>query len=96
MTSVDKKLLASIALLMLEELALRGGKIKPKYWKTYRLANFWLGREVAKNIVNKLVEGGYIKFQEGHVVLTKVFKPQKTLGSVLRESYILLAERRLQ
>ncbi|MEM0369523.1 MAG: hypothetical protein QXE80_02385 [Pyrobaculum sp.] len=91
MKSVDKKILTSIALLMLEELAIRGGKIKPKYWKTYRLANFWFGSEVTSHILNKLIEGGYIKIQDSYIVLIKAFRPQKSLGSVLRGFYTLLA-----
>lgn len=89
MSSVEKKILATLALYMLEELAWRE-KVKLKYWKTFRLVQFWLGEETARKIVEKLVEGGYIRLEGRHVVLLKKFKPSKSLNAILRETYILL------
>jgi len=97
MSSVDRSLLASLALHMLEELALRRGyKVKVKYWKTYRLVEFWLGSEVAQAVLKRLVEGGYVKFEGAYVVLLKPFKPSKTLNGVLKSAYNLLATSRRQ
>ncbi|MCY0890942.1 MAG: hypothetical protein OWQ51_08235 [Pyrobaculum arsenaticum] len=95
MTSVNKDAAARLALLMLEELALRrGGRAKLKYWKTYRMAVFWLGKEVAENIVKRLVDGGYIRVEGGYVVLTRRFAHSKSLSAVLRDAYTLLASGR--
>lgn len=92
MTSADKDVLARAALLMLEELALRsGGKAKLRYWKTYRMAEFWLGRGVAESIVAKLAEGGYIKVEDGYVVLIKRFTHKRSLRSILKEAYNLFS-----
>ena len=92
MSSVDRELLAKLALLMLEELALRrGGRVKFKYWKTYRMAEFWLGREVARKVLDRLTEGGYVRIDGAYVVLARRFTPQKSLRAVLRDAYNLLA-----
>jgi hypothetical protein len=92
MSGASRELLAKLALLMLEELALRrGGRVKPKYWKTYRMAEFWLGRETAQRVLDRLVEGGYVRIDGAYVVLAKRFTPQKSLRAVLREAYSLLA-----
>ena len=92
MTSADRDVLARAALLMLEELALRrDGKAKLKYWKTYRMAVFWLGRGVADGIVAKLAEGGYIKVEGRYVVLMRRFTHGRSLNSILKEAYNLFA-----
>jgi hypothetical protein len=92
MSGADRELLAKLALLMLEELALRrGGRVKSKYWKTYRMAEFWLGRETARRVLERLAEGGYVKIDGAYVVLTRRFTPQKSLRAVLRDAYNLLA-----
>ncbi|RFA97283.1 hypothetical protein [Pyrobaculum aerophilum] len=92
MTSVERDIAAKLALLMLEELALRkNGKIKVKYWKTYRMVVFWLGKEVADGIVRKLIEGGFIKIEGKYIVLVKRFSHGKSLNAILREAYNLLS-----
>jgi hypothetical protein len=92
MTSADKDMLARVALLMLEELALRrDGRAKFKYWKTYRMAVFWLGKSVADSIVARLAGGGYIKIEGRYVILIKRFTHGKSLNSILKEAYNLLA-----
>lgn len=92
MTSVERDIAARLALLMLEELALRkNGKIKVKYWKTYRMVVFWLGKEVAYGIVRKLIEGGFIKIEGKYIVLVKRFSHGKSLNAILREAYNLLS-----
>ncbi|HII47186.1 hypothetical protein [Pyrobaculum aerophilum] len=92
MTSVERDIAARLALLMLEELALRkNGKIKDKYWKTYRMVVFWLGKEVADGIVRKLIEGGFIKIEGKYIVLVKRFSHGKSLNAILREAYNLLS-----
>ena len=88
----DRELLAKLALMMLEELALRrNGRVKPNYWKTYRLTGFWLGRETARRVLERLIEGGYVKIDGEYIVLLKRFTPQKSLRAVLRDAYSLLA-----
>ncbi|MFN3803629.1 MAG: hypothetical protein ACK4SY_01075 [Pyrobaculum sp.] len=94
MSNVDKKILATLALYMLEELAWRE-KVKLKYWKTFRLVQFWLGEETARKIVEKLAEGRYIKLEGGYVILLKKFKPSKSLNAILRDTYTLLVLQRL-
>lgn len=77
---------------MLEELALRrGARAKMRYWKSFRLAQFWLGDETARRIVQRLAEGGYIKTEGEYVVLMKRFAPQKSLRAVLRDVYTLVS-----
>ncbi|WP_167827618.1 hypothetical protein [Pyrobaculum islandicum] len=91
MKSVSRETLSKLALLMLEELALRKeGKIKLKYWKTYRMSVFWLGKDVTQRVVDRLVEGGYIKPDGEYIVLLKRFTPQKSLRAILKEAYNLL------
>ncbi len=92
MSVADRELLAKLALLMLEELALRrNSRVKPRYWKTFRMAEFWLGRETARRVLERLVAGGYVKIDGEYVVLLKRFTPQKSLRAVLRDAYSLLA-----
>jgi len=52
---------ARLALLLLEELALRGGSSRLKYLKTYRYIAFWLGPDYAEYMLKRLVEGNYIE-----------------------------------
>ncbi len=88
MSRVDRKILASLAFYMLEELAARrGGRVKRKYWKSLRMVEFWLGKDTAKLILDKLSEGGYIKFEDDYVVLLREFKPRRSLNAILREVY---------
>lgn len=90
MKGVDRELFAAVALYMLEELAWRG-RVRLKYWKTYRMVKFWLGGDVADMVVKRLVEGGYIKVEGDRAVLLRVFTPKRRLGAVLREAYSLVA-----
>ncbi len=74
-----------IALLILEELALRNGRVRKKYLKTYRMLTYWKGSEYSRKILNKLVEGGYLKIDSDYVVLLKTFKVNKSLSNIYRE-----------
>ncbi|MEZ0319080.1 MAG: hypothetical protein ABWK05_03675 [Pyrobaculum sp.] len=95
MTDVERKRLATLALYMLEELALRRrGRVRLRYWKTYRMAQFWLGEEAAKQVVSKLIEGGYVKVEGDYVVLVKQFTVKKSLNAVLKDAYNLLVSQK--
>ena len=54
---------AKIALLILEELALRNGKVRRKYLKTYRMLTYWKGVDYTERIISKLIEGNYLKIE---------------------------------
>ncbi|AEA13409.1 hypothetical protein TUZN_1950 [Thermoproteus uzoniensis 768-20] len=88
MSVVDrKKLLSEIALYILEELALRGGKARAKYLRSYRALEFWAGEDVARDVVKRLAEGGYIKLEQGDViVLTKEISTKRTIKEIERLS----------
>lgn len=88
-----RRLYASLALCMLEELVLRGGRLRLKYWKTYRMAQFWLGRAEAGEILDRLVKGGLVKLEGDRASLLKPFRVEKSLGSVLREAHRLLTSK---
>ena len=81
--------LRRLALLMLEELAARGGSLRVKYWKTYRLARFWVG-DLADYVVRRLVEGGYLEVRDGRAVLLRRFSTSKKPREILLEAHRLL------
>ncbi|OYT27318.1 MAG: hypothetical protein B6V02_00015 [Thermoprotei archaeon ex4572_64] len=82
---------AKLALLILEELALRNGRVRKKYLKTYRMLTYWKGSEYSRKILNKLVEGRYLKIDGEYIVLLKTFKVNKSLNSIYREMRKVLA-----
>jgi hypothetical protein len=91
MRGASKDVLTRLALLMLEELSLReGGAVRLRYWKTYRMVEFWLGEGVAQLIARRLAEGGYVKLEGGRAVLLKRLSTRRSLGQILRDAYALL------
>ncbi len=74
-----------IAAYILEELAIRGGKARLKYLKTYRILQFWIGNDVAKYILNKLAEGKYIVLKGDKAYLNVNIKSSKTYNKLIRE-----------
>ncbi len=83
---------AQLALLMLEELAIRGGRARLKYVKTYRQISFWLGPSKARYIVETLVRGNYLALEGDRAVLLKHVTPRRTLGEIRRALRKLIAE----
>ncbi len=83
---------ARLALLLLEELALRRGRAKLRYVKTYRQIAFWLGPERARYIVDRLASGGYLSLEGGYAVLLRHIAPRRTLREILKEVKRLIAE----
>lgn len=83
MSSKDRDI--KIALSILEELCLRGGKCKLKYLKTYRIVCYWLGFEYAKYIIKKLQEGNYVRLNNEVLELTKKFSINKSLNKIISE-----------
>ncbi|MCG2863845.1 MAG: hypothetical protein L7H10_01200 [Vulcanisaeta sp.] len=77
---------ARLALLLLEELELRGGRARLKYLKVYRLISYWLGKKYAEDIINKLVSSGYISIRDDVVELLRRFKVNKSLTRTYREA----------
>jgi len=77
---------ARLALLLLEELELKGGKAKLKYLKVYRLISYWLGDEYARRIMGRLASSGYISVKDGVVELLRRFKTDKNLSRTYRET----------
>jgi len=77
-----KKLAANAALLMLEELATRGGRVRRKYWRTYRIFTFWLGPEFTRDIISKLENAGYVRCERDRVFLAKELRITKTLSNI--------------
>ncbi len=75
---------AKLALLLLEELALRGGTVKLRFLKTYRYLVFWLGRNRAEYFLRRLVEGGYIEWKGKYVRLKVRKTPSLTYGKLLK------------
>ncbi|MFB6491398.1 MAG: hypothetical protein TU35_009245 [Thermoproteus sp. AZ2] len=83
MSGVDeRRVLSELALLMLEELALRGGRIKAKHWRTYRAVSFWAGEGTASTIVKRLAEGGFLRIEGDYVELAKPIKPPRGLKEI--------------
>ena len=77
---------ARLALLLLEELELRGGRARLRYLKVYRLINYWLGHDYAGKIIDRLVSTGYMAIKGDRAELLRRFKTSKGLGQVYREA----------
>ncbi len=84
MSVVDRrKLLSEAALYILEELAARGGRSKAKYLRSYRALQFWAGEETARDVLRRLVDAGYVKMEEGGViVLTRSISTRRSLNEI--------------
>lgn len=77
---------ARLALLLLEELELRGGRARLRYLKVYRLVSYWLGNEYARGLMSRLVSSGYVAVKDDTAELLRRFKVEKTLNLVYREA----------
>ncbi|CCC82213.1 hypothetical protein [Thermoproteus tenax] len=84
-----RRLLSEMAIYFLEELALRGGRVKAKYWHTYRIAEFWLGKDAANEIVKKLAEASYLRVEGDYVVLIKTLDVKRSLSDIERRTLAL-------
>ncbi len=73
-------------MLLLEELSIRSGCVKPRFLKVLRMVTFWLGEEYARHIIDRLVAGGYVKKSEGRLCLAKEYPRRRSLSSLLREA----------
>ncbi len=77
---------ARLALLLLEELELRGGRARLRYLKVYRMMNYWLGPEAARRVMERLSSTGYLRISGDTVELIRRFKVDKSLRAVYREA----------
>jgi hypothetical protein len=77
---------ARLALLLLEEVELRGGKVRLRFLKVYRLVAYWLGKNYAGNLISKLVASGYLSIKDDSVELLRRFKANRTIMQVYREA----------
>lgn len=66
---------AKLAMLLLRELAYRGGRAKLRYLKTYRAIVEWGGVEYANYIINRLRDGSLIRIEGNYVVLNTKVQP---------------------
>lgn len=83
MSVVDRrKLLSEAALYILEELAIRGGRVKAKYLRSYRALRFWAGDKTAEEILKRLIEANYIKIEDNYIVLIKPISTKKSLKQI--------------
>jgi len=83
MSQIDHRV--KIATYILEELALRGGISRLRYLKTFRLLCFWLGKDIANYILNKLAEGKYITLDKDRVILNVKLKVEKNYNRLIKE-----------
>ncbi|MEL9991023.1 MAG: hypothetical protein QXP98_09510 [Thermoproteus sp.] len=83
MSIVDRrKLLSEIALYILEELAVRGGKVKAKYLRSYRALRFWAGDKTAEEVLKRLIEANYIKIENNYIVLIRPISTRRSLKQI--------------
>ncbi|WP_048062809.1 hypothetical protein [Caldivirga maquilingensis] len=66
---------ARLAMLLLRELAYRGGKARLKYLKVYRTILEWGGGDYAAYILNRLKDGSLIKIDGNYIILTATIQP---------------------
>ena len=66
---------ARLAMLMLRELAYKGGKAKLKYLKVYRTILEWGGENYAIYILSRLKVGSLIRIEGNYIVLTTMIQP---------------------
>ncbi len=80
---------ARLAMLILRELAYRGGRAKLKYLKVYRTIIEWGGEDYAVYILNRLKDGSLIKIEDKYVVLTTKVQPSNPT-KLEREARVML------
>ncbi|MGC8570438.1 hypothetical protein [Caldivirga sp.] len=76
-------------MLILRELAYRGGRAKLKYLKVYRTIIEWGGEDYAVYILNRLKDGSLIKIEDKYVVLTTKVQPSNPT-KLEREARVML------
>ncbi len=82
---MSRDLEVKMALCILEELAAVGGASRLKYLKSYRMISYWIGESYARQIVDKMVRGQYVRVEDDKVVLLRRFSVSKSVSRVLRE-----------
>ena len=80
---------ARLAMLILREVAYRGGRAKLKYLKVYRTIIEWGGEDYAVYILNRLKDGSLIKIEDKYVVLTTKVQPSNPT-KLEREARVML------
>jgi len=80
---------ARLAMLLLRELAYRGGRAKLRYLKTYRAILEWGGEDYASYILNRLKEGSLVKVEGDYVALTGRVQPGNPI-KLAEEARVLL------
>jgi len=83
---------AKIAALILEELALRSGRCRLKYLKTYRAVEFWIGAQKARYIIERLAAGGYVELIGDYAVLKKPITTRRSLSEVMASAKRLIEQ----
>ncbi|WP_291766347.1 hypothetical protein [Caldivirga sp. UBA161] len=66
---------ARLAMLLLRELAYKGGKAKLRYLKVYRTILEWGGGNYAAYILSRLKDGSLIRIEGNYIVLTTNIQP---------------------
>ncbi|MGC9226101.1 hypothetical protein [Caldivirga sp.] len=82
-------------MLILRELAYRGGRAKLKYLKVYRTIIEWGGEDYAVYILNRLKDGSLIKIEDKYVVLTTKVQPSNPT-KLEREARVMLIRGRIE
>lgn len=77
-------------MLLLRELAYRGGRAKLRYLKVYRTIEYWAGVEYARYIVERLSSGGLVKIDGDYLVLSTRAQPEKPDKLMMEARRILI------
>ncbi len=83
---------ARLAMLLLRELAYRGGRAKLRYLKTYRAILEWGGEDYALYILNRLKEGSLVKVEGDYVALTGRVQPGNPIKLAEEARALLIRE----
>ena len=62
-------------MLLLRELAYKGGKAKLRYLRVYRTILEWGGEDYAMYILNRLKDGSLIKIEGNYIILATMVQP---------------------
>ncbi len=62
-------------MLLLRELAYKGGKAKLRYLRVYRTILEWGGEDYAIYILNRLKDGSLIKIEGNYIILATMVQP---------------------
>ncbi|MDT7902807.1 MAG: hypothetical protein RQ838_01930 [Caldivirga sp.] len=83
---------ARLAMLLLRELAYRGGRAKLRYLKTYRAILEWGSEDYASYILNRLKEGSLVKVEGDYVALTGRVQPGNPIKLAEEARALLIRE----